>query len=92
MRKCLRHVLIISISFLVLFSCSLTSALEQSPNSTVTIKLKVLSEDMKASDIDEIRSLIDAGADVNVINEHGTTPLCMASSYDHTEIVELLKE
>lgn len=39
-------------------------AKEQSPNSTATIKFKVLSESMKASDIHEIRNFIKAGAEL----------------------------
>ena len=66
------------------------SAQEQSPNSTVTIKLKVLSESMDTDDIPEIRKLIDAGADVNVINKDGSTPLLIALLNRQTEIVKLL--
>ncbi len=66
------------------------TAAEQSSNSTVTIKLKVLSESMDADDITKVRKLIEAGADVNVINKYGKTPLLMASRNGHTEVVKLL--
>ncbi|MCP4371746.1 MAG: ankyrin repeat domain-containing protein [Deltaproteobacteria bacterium] len=65
---------------------------EQSPNSTVTIKLKVLSESIDVSDITEIKKLIEAGADVDVINKYGATPLWQASWKGHTEVVKLLLE
>ena len=68
------------------------SVQEQSPNSKVTIKLKVLSESIKFDDISEIRKLIEAGANVNVINKYGATPLYVASSAGHTEVVKLLLE
>ncbi len=51
----------------------------KSPNSIATIKLKVFSEPMEASDITEIRRLIDVGADVNVENNYGVTALIKAS-------------
>ncbi len=75
---------------IVAFGGSIISAQEQSPNSTVTIKLKVLSGSMDASDITEIRKLIEAGADVNVINKYGATPLIMASQKGYAEVVKLL--
>ncbi|MCP4370086.1 MAG: hypothetical protein GY797_18520 [Deltaproteobacteria bacterium] len=68
------------------------SAQEQSPNSTSTIKLKVLSESMDADDITEILKLLKSGADVNLINENGYSPLYMASMDGHAEIVKLLLE
>lgn len=57
-----------------------------------TYRLKVISESLEASDISEIRSLVNAGADVNVINKHGVTPLLMASQNGHTKIVKMLLE
>ncbi len=82
-------ILLVSI-VLVAFSGSVLQAQEQSPNSAATAKLKVLSESMAASDITEIRRLIEAGADVNVINKKGVTPLFQASVEGHYEIVKLL--
>lgn len=47
---------------------------------------------MDANDITEIKKLIAAGADVNVINKYGATPLIIASLKGYTEVVELLLE
>ena len=55
-----------------------------------TLRLKVLSESLDTSNITQIRGLIDAGADVNVRNKFGVTPLWMASEEGHTEVVQLL--
>ncbi|MCP4370083.1 MAG: ankyrin repeat domain-containing protein [Deltaproteobacteria bacterium] len=85
-------VLLFASIVIVVFTDNGLSAKEQSPNSTLTIKLKVLSESMDASDITEIRRLIDAGADVDVINKKGYTSLLVASQKGHTEIVKLLLE
>ncbi|MCP4371747.1 MAG: ankyrin repeat domain-containing protein [Deltaproteobacteria bacterium] len=68
------------------------SAKEKVYNSAATTKLKVLSGSMDESDIAEIRKLIDAGADVNVINKDKATPLYIASQEGHTEIVKMLLE
>ena len=74
---------VLLVSIVLAFSGNVLHAQEQSPNSTVTIKLKVISESMDASDINEIRRLIEAGADVNVINKNNSTPLCVASEHGH---------
>ncbi|MEN6306613.1 MAG: ankyrin repeat domain-containing protein [Anaerohalosphaeraceae bacterium] len=57
-----------------------------------TEHLKVLSEAMKAEHITEIRRLIQAGADVNVINKNGLTPLMVACGLGYTDIARLLLE
>ena len=59
---------------------------------TATARLKVLSEDMSADDITEIRALIKAGADVNVKGTDGRTALWVAAWKGHAEIVKLLLE
>jgi ankyrin repeat protein len=59
---------------------------------SVTARLKVLSESMKAEDFAEIHELIKSGADVNVKNKYGVTPLFMASEKGLAEIVKLLLE
>ena len=59
---------------------------------TATARLKVLSEDMSADDITEIRALIKAGADVNVKGTDGRTALWLAAWKGHGEIVKLLLE
>ncbi len=59
---------------------------------TATARLKVLSEDMSADDITEIRALIKAGADVNVKGTDGRTALWVAAWKGHGEIVKLLLE
>lgn len=57
-----------------------------------TEQLKILSEAMKAEHITEIRRLIQAGADVNVINKNGLTPLMVACGLGYTDIARLLLE
>ncbi|MCP4373915.1 MAG: hypothetical protein GY797_38300 [Deltaproteobacteria bacterium] len=84
-------VLLVSIITAV-FVDNVLSAKEQSPNSTATRKLKFRSESMSSGDITAIRKLIDAGADVNVINIFGCTPLYIASVKDYAKIVKLLLE
>lgn len=64
----------------------------QNQDLTATARLKVISESMDADDITEIRELINSGADVNVINRLGGTPLMIASMKGHTEVVKLLLE
>ncbi len=55
-----------------------------------TAKLKTISESTEAGDLAEIERLIEAGADVNLRNCSGVTPLMMASQNGHTEVVNLL--
>ena len=62
----------------------------QTPNSEATAQLAILSETFSDDDIEEIRSLINSGADLNVRNKYGVTPLRMASQNGHTEVVTLL--
>ena len=45
---------------------------------TPTEELRVLSKTLKATDITKIRELIRGGADVNVKNTNGVTPLWVA--------------
>jgi len=73
------------------FSGCDNKAQEQDPE-TPTARLKALSESMDADDITQIRELIKAGADVNVRNQYGATPLMMMSQKGHSEIVKLLLE
>jgi hypothetical protein len=42
--------------------------------------------------LDQVKSLLDRGADVNKANDIGDTPLYIASDQGHTEIVKLLLE
>ena len=55
-----------------------------------TAKLKTISESREAGNLAEIGRLIEAGADVNLRNSLGVTPLFMASRYGHAGVVELL--
>ena len=83
----------IRVILLTLFAmCICSSALfaEKSLNKAATIKLKILSESMTGKDIAKIQEAIRAGADVNVKNKYGVTPLCIASQNAHAEIVKLL--
>lgn len=61
----------------------------QNHENTATEQLQALFESLKDSDITEINRLIKEGADVNVRNKWGGTPLYTASN-GHTEIVTLL--
>lgn len=63
-----------------------------SHDAQATEQLKVLSEAMKTEHITEIRRLIQAGADVNVINKNGLTPLMVACGLGYTDIARLLLE
>jgi ankyrin repeat protein len=60
------------------------------PTYTATDKLKALTESYDFGNISRSRRLIKAGADVNVINKYGVTPLFMAAQNGHLEIVILL--
>ena len=55
-------------------------------------RLSVISESLDATDITEIRTLLEAGSDVDVRNKYGVTPLWIASQKGHTGIVKLLLE
>jgi len=69
-----------------------TALMDHSKADKATTELKVLSESPDAYDITQIRALIKAGADVDVRNKYGVTPLWIASEYGHIEVVELLLE
>ena len=45
---------------------------------------------MTRKDITKIQEAIQSGADVNVRNKYGVTPLLMASQNGHAEVVKLL--
>ncbi|OGP52762.1 MAG: hypothetical protein A2Y65_03625 [Deltaproteobacteria bacterium RBG_13_52_11] len=45
---------------------------------------------VEKNDIQKVKELIAKGADVNVKEEHGNTPLIKAASRGYTEIAELL--
>lgn len=79
----------LSIIFLILFSFHSFNFAQEQRNSA-TEKLAVLSENMTADDIEEVRSLIEAGGDVNVKNKYGVSPLFMAAHNGNAEIVKLL--
>ncbi|HML74438.1 MAG TPA: ankyrin repeat domain-containing protein [Anaerohalosphaeraceae bacterium] len=63
---------------------------EYTKRNQATIRLIELADSFEAKDIAELRELITAGADVNVVNKIGFTPLWVASSRGYTEMVELL--
>lgn len=77
-------------SILIIFCFSSRTLFAQKEANTATSKLAVLSENLTAENISEIRRLVDAGADVNVKNKYGATPIYMASENGQTEIVKLL--
>ena len=83
-------IVLLSLVFTGLNGCDNDSQ-EQGPE-TATARLKVLSEDMSADDITQIRALIKAGADVNVKGTDDRTALWVAAWKGHAEIVKLLLE
>lgn len=46
---------------------------------------------MHANEVENVRVLLDAGADTTIKNEDGETALAMAIKYDQSEVVKLLK-
>jgi len=51
-----------------------------------------LLEAAKSGQSEQVKSLLDAGADVKVRDNRGQTPLMIAAEEDQTQIVELLKQ
>jgi len=51
-----------------------------------------LHEAALSGDIEKVKSLISKGADVNVKNRRGETPLSLAKKKEHAEIAELLRK
>ncbi|MCH9022031.1 MAG: ankyrin repeat domain-containing protein [Planctomycetes bacterium] len=60
------------------------------PKKTPTEQLLDLCYSLKAEDIAEIRELIQAGADINVKNKFGMTPLLLAAEDYEKEIITVL--
>jgi ankyrin repeat protein len=51
-----------------------------------------LLEAVRLNKIEEVKKLIEKGADVNVVDEYGATALYWASYKGHSEIVKMLIE
>jgi ankyrin repeat protein len=51
-----------------------------------------LLEAVRLNEIEEVKKLIEKGADVNVVDEYGATALYWASYKGHSEIVKILIE
>ncbi|MEI0697331.1 ankyrin repeat domain-containing protein [Brachyspira intermedia] len=51
-----------------------------------------LLEAIKNNDLEKVKFLIDKGADVNIKNRYGNTPLNTASGFGYFEIVKYLIE
>src|ERR1043165_9326226 len=49
-----------------------------------------LLEAAKASDVSTVRGLLDQGAEVNVRDQPGMTPLLWAGNYGNTDVAQLL--
>ncbi|MCK5644078.1 MAG: ankyrin repeat domain-containing protein, partial [Gammaproteobacteria bacterium] len=81
---------VVLLALLVICICNSPSFAEKPINKAATIELKILSESMTREDIGKIQEAIQAGADVNVRNKYGVTPLMMASQNGHVEVVKLL--
>ena len=84
----LRLALFISISMSIFIDISFA----QKQANTATENLAILSENMTANDLEEIRSLLAAGADINVKSKYGETALDMGAWNGYTAIVRLLLE
>jgi ankyrin repeat protein len=77
--------------FTIIYSVSPLSAAQLKPSeSDATTMLKIVSEALDITHISKIKELIVAGADVDVKNKFGATPLHMAAQSGITEVVELL--
>ncbi len=82
------RLVLLALFVMCIYSCA--SFVKEPSNKAATIELKNLSESMTREDIAKIQETIQAGADVNVINKNGVTPLWTASRNGHTEIIKLL--
>lgn len=51
-----------------------------------------LTEAVRAQDAEEVRQLLESGADIDVMNDVGITPLQIAASFGYKEIVRVLLE
>jgi ankyrin repeat protein len=47
---------------------------------------------VKVGDVERVKAMVKAGADLNQKNIYGRTPLAVAVQFGHTEIAELLKK
>jgi len=76
----------IRLSCLFLALMLLAIGCRRDPNADTTPLHRVV----KAGDIQQIKSLISSGADINAEDEHGYTPLHDAILRRHKDVVELL--
>ena len=67
-------------------------AQDRPADSAATAKLKALSEMNNLNDTAAIRILTESGADVNLTNQYGVTPLFIASREGHVGVVKLFIE
>ncbi len=81
---------LVLLALFVMCICCCASFVKDPSTRAATIELKILSESVTKGDIAKIQEAIQAGADVNVRNKNGFTPLWKASKKGHTEIVKLL--
>lgn len=79
-------------SIIVILASSASCAQKKLDPSEATAKLRTYVESKNFKDIDKIRRLIKAGADVYIRTKDGVAPLWMASQNGHTDIVKLLLE
>jgi len=76
--------------FTVFFAGNVFAAEKQS---SATTKLKLLFETkMKSVNTYEVRDLITAGANVDIITKHGLTPLGLTSIFNNIDLIKLLLE
>lgn len=69
-----------------------TNSSKVSPVISPTDDAKNLALAIQSSDSNQVRKLLAAGADVNVVNKYGWTPLMIASQYGNTSIIKILLE
>ncbi|RJX25366.1 MAG: ankyrin repeat domain-containing protein, partial [Desulfurivibrio sp.] len=76
--------------FMLWFPGFLLATQYQTNDATKKLSGLAFSANMADSDLSQISSLLKAGADVNVKNEDGLTPLNWTSQNGHAEVVKLL--
>jgi uncharacterized protein len=62
------------------------------PNRKQSRGLSIWHEAVRSGDIDRVRSVLDAGADINALDEHGQTALMNAVYWGNLDIAKLLIE